>query len=70
MKFFKIDFSISTVFAASLMVDSFKVISEIDNKISGISNGEDRFGTLFHPENINETFPILDNFINLCKVKI
>jgi GMP synthase-like glutamine amidotransferase len=50
--------------------NGFKIISEINNKISGISNGKDRFGTLFHPENISETFPILDNFINLCKVKI
>ena len=50
--------------------NGFKVISEIDNKISGISNGKDRFGTLFHPENINETFPILDNFISLCKSKV
>ena len=50
--------------------NGFKVISEIDGKISGISNGKDRFGTLFHPENINETFPILNNFINFCKVKV
>jgi len=50
--------------------NGFKVIAEIDGKIAGISNGKDRFGTLFHPENINKTFPILDNFINLCKVKI
>jgi GMP synthase-like glutamine amidotransferase len=49
--------------------NGFKVISEIDNKISGISNGKDRFGTLFHPENINESFPILNNFISLCKSK-
>jgi GMP synthase-like glutamine amidotransferase len=48
----------------------FNIISEIDGKISGISNGKDRFGTLFHPENINETFPILNNFINFCKVKV
>ena len=50
--------------------NGFNVISEIDGKIAGISNGSNRFGTLFHPENINETFPILDNFINLCKVKV
>ena len=50
--------------------NGFKVISEIDGKIAGISNGDNRFGTLFHPENINKTFTILDNFINLCKVKI
>ena len=48
----------------------FKVTAEIDGKIAGISNGVDRFGTLFHPENINKTFPILDNFINLCKSKV
>ena len=50
--------------------NGFKVIAEIDGKIAGISNGVDRFGTLFHPENINKTFPILDNFISLCKAKV
>lgn len=50
--------------------NGFKVISEIDGKIAGISNGVDRFGTLFHPENIIKTFPILDNFISLCKAKV
>lgn len=50
--------------------NGFKVIAEIDGKIAGVTNGVDRFGTLFHPENINKTFPILDNFISLCKAKI
>ena len=50
--------------------NGFKVIAEIDGKIAGISNGVDRFGTLFHPENINKTFTILDNFISLCKSKV
>lgn len=49
--------------------NGFKVISKVDGKIAGISNGSNRFGTLFHPENINKTFPILDNFINFCKSK-
>ena len=50
--------------------NGFKVISKIDDKIAGISNGVNRFGTLFHPENTNKTFPILNNFIKLCKVKV
>jgi GMP synthase-like glutamine amidotransferase len=53
----------------SQVPNGFKVISEIDGKIAGISNGINRFGTLFHPENVNKTFTILDNFINLCKAK-
>lgn len=47
--------------------NGFKVISGIDGKISGISNGTNRFGTLFHPENLVETFVILDNFVKYCK---
>lgn len=47
----------------------FNVIAKIDGKIAGISNGEGRFGTLFHPENSQLTFTILDNFIEYCKIK-
>lgn len=47
--------------------NGFKIISELDGKICGISNGKNRFGTLFHPENFVETFPVLDNFIQICK---
>lgn len=44
----------------------FKVIAELNGKIAGISSNN-RFGLLFHPEEIQETLPILDNFISLCK---
>ncbi len=44
----------------------FKVISEISGKIAGISNGRNRFGTLYHPENIIGTYTIMDNFVDIC----
>lgn len=50
--------------------NGFNIIAEIDGKIAGISNGTDRFATLFHPENISKTFSILDKFISLCKSKV
>lgn len=46
--------------------DGFSVIAEMGDKICGISSG-DKFGILFHPEEMESTYIILDNFINLCK---
>jgi GMP synthase-like glutamine amidotransferase len=46
--------------------EGFSVIAELDGKISGISSG-DKFGILFHPEEMESTYIILDNFINMCK---
>lgn len=47
--------------------DGFKVIGEIDGIIAAIANDEKKhYGTLFHPENIEYTYQILDNFINIC----
>jgi GMP synthase-like glutamine amidotransferase len=46
----------------------FSVISYIGDKISGISNTNlERYGTLFHPEELEETWPVFDNFIQHCK---
>lgn len=47
----------------------FKVISMLDNIISGISNDDlKRYGILFHPEETEETYVILDNFVNNCRI--
>jgi GMP synthase-like glutamine amidotransferase len=46
----------------------FKTIAKLDDKIAGISNDEKKhFGLLFHPEDIEDTYGILDNFIGLCQ---
>lgn len=46
--------------------NGFKLLAQLNGKVAGISSGN-KFGLLFHPEEIEETFPILDNFINICK---
>ena len=46
----------------------FKTIAKLDDKIAGISNDEKKhYGLLFHPEDIEDTYPILDNFIKMCQ---
>jgi anthranilate/para-aminobenzoate synthase component II len=51
--------------------NGFSIISKLDNIITGISNKNlERYGILFHPEELKETYIILDNFINHCKSKI
>ena len=46
----------------------FKTIAKLGDKIAGISNDEKKqYGLLFHPEDIEDTQGILDNFINMCK---
>ena len=47
----------------------FKQIADIHGKIAGISS-DNRYGLLFHPEELEETFIILDNFIKKCKENI
>jgi GMP synthase-like glutamine amidotransferase len=44
----------------------FRPICEINNKIAGICSNN-RFGLLFHPEDMIETYKIFDNFIQICK---
>jgi len=47
--------------------EGFKVIGKLGDKICAISNEEKKiFGTLFHPEDIEYTWGILDNFISMC----
>jgi anthranilate/para-aminobenzoate synthase component II len=46
----------------------FKTIAKLDDKIAGISNDKKKhFGLLFHPEDIEDTYGILDNFIGMCQ---
>jgi anthranilate/para-aminobenzoate synthase component II len=46
----------------------FRVIAEYDDYILGIDNEElMRWGLAFHPEDIETTYPILDNFIEICR---
>jgi GMP synthase-like glutamine amidotransferase len=46
----------------------FKTIAKLDDKIAGIANDEKKhYGLLFHPEDIENTHPILDNFIKMCQ---
>lgn len=47
----------------------FSVIATIDEKIAGISK-HNRYGLLFHPEELQETCSILDNFMKMCKSDI
>ena len=45
----------------------FKTICAIDGKIAGIaSESKKRYGVLFHPEEQERTYPILDAFIERC----
>ena len=47
--------------------EGFKTIAKLDDKIAGIANDEKKhYGLLFQPENIEETFPVLDNFVGIC----
>ena len=51
--------------------NGFSIIAKLDNIIAGISNKSlERYGILFHPEELKETYIILDNFINHCKSTI
>ena len=46
--------------------DGFKVIAKLDDHIVGISNDSlKRYGLLFHPEDIERTFSVLDNFTKM-----
>ena len=46
----------------------FKVIAKYKDNIFGIENKKMmRWGLAFHPEDIERTFPILDNFLNICR---
>jgi GMP synthase-like glutamine amidotransferase len=47
----------------------FENIAMLGETIAGISNKNlKRYGILFHPEELQETWIILDNFVNECKI--
>ena len=49
----------------------FENIAMLGDTIAGISNSQlERYGILFHPEELQETFVILDNFVNHCESKM
>ena len=46
--------------------EGFKVIAKIDDTIAGIANDDKkRFGLLFHPEDMQRTYQVLDNFVEM-----
>jgi GMP synthase-like glutamine amidotransferase len=48
--------------------NGFENIAMLGDTIAGISNSSlQRYGILFHPEELQETYSILDNFVNHCK---
>lgn len=47
--------------------NGFKTIAKLNDKIVGISNDTKKhYGLLFNPEDIEDTFGILDNFLTIC----
>jgi anthranilate/para-aminobenzoate synthase component II len=51
--------------------NGFENIAMLGDTIAGISNQSlQRYGILFHPEELQETYPILDNFVNHCESKM
>lgn len=61
-------FSVSFHDKISKCPDGFRVIAKYEDNILGIENKKlMRWGIAFHPEDIEKTYPILDNFINFCK---
>jgi anthranilate/para-aminobenzoate synthase component II len=47
--------------------NGFEVIAMLGDVIAGVSS-EDRYGILFHPEELESTYVILDNFLNSCRI--
>jgi len=46
--------------------NGFKVIAKIGDDIAAISNDQQkRFGILFHPEDVQRTYQVLDNFVSM-----
>ena len=57
-------FSFSYHDIVTICPKGFKVIAKIDDTIAGIANDEKkRYGLLFHPEDTQRTYTVLDNFV-------
>jgi anthranilate/para-aminobenzoate synthase component II len=66
-----VEFSFSYQDIPYSIPNEFKQIAMINKLIVGISDDErKRYGLLFHPEDKQATYPILDNFIGKCKGKM
>ena len=51
--------------------NGFENIAMLGNVIAGISNvSSERYGILFHPEELEQTYIILDNFVDHCYSKV
>jgi len=47
--------------------NGFKVIGELDGDIVAVVNDDKKiWATLFHPEDIEDTYVVLDNFLDMC----
>lgn len=47
--------------------NGFKVLSLIDDNITGICNDSKKiYGVLFHPEDLERTHVVIDNFLSMC----
>jgi anthranilate/para-aminobenzoate synthase component II len=63
-----IEFSFSFHDIIDKMPDGFKSIAMLNDVIVAISDSDrDRYGLLFHPEDKEMSYPVLDNFISKCK---
>ena len=63
-----IEFSFSFHDYPDTTPDGFKVIGELDGKVAAIANdSKKQYGLLFHPEDIEYTYKVLDNFVSICK---
>jgi GMP synthase-like glutamine amidotransferase len=63
-----IEFSFSFHDIIDRMPDGFKSIAMLNDVIVAISDSDrDRYGLLFHPEDKEMSYPVLDNFISKCK---
>jgi GMP synthase-like glutamine amidotransferase len=60
-------FSFSCNDDVSVCPNGFEVLARLDDRIVAIGNEDKRFyGSLFHPEDIEYTQKVLDNFIAMC----
>ena len=63
-----IEFSFSFHDIIDEMPDGFKSIAMLDDMVVAISDDvRKRYGLLFHPEDKEMSYPVLDNFISKCK---
>ncbi len=63
----KIQFSFSTDYCPVGELNGLEIIGKIKDKIVSVANDDKKiYGFLFYPQNIEETYKVLDNFIGVC----